>query len=328
MSLRTTDFLSVTRYLDEIVNEATNDKVADMAEADMLFDTSVYVRRQYIYQVLHGVKGVALVPEGASLPRVSALQGDQITFTNNQYGAQVPITKALRLFDLEGEQMAAITRSIVDDGMNKIDQSLADILLNGHSASAYTDVYGQLVTPLGPDGDALFVANHSNGATASTFSNLCVDSAANNNPFLSRDAVIATRVKGLTYKDVNGLVRPVMLDTLIVAPANEDLAERTLYSTQIPGEANNDINALKGKIKKLCVWARLEQSGQGADTSQSWFMAESKNVQQTLKARFGQKPIFAAPSVHDDNMDWQYNYDYFMFKGFGYAPYLYGSKPV
>jgi len=326
MSLRTQDFLSVTRYLDEIVNEATVDKVADMAEADLLFDTSTYVRKDYIYRILHGVKGVALVPEGANLPRVTGLQGDGITFTNAQFGAQVPITKALRLFDLEGEEMAAITRSVVDDGMDKIDQSLADVLLNGHSSSAYTDVYGQSVTPVGPDADPLFSATHSNGATTSTYSNLAVNSAGSTNVALSRDAVVATRVKAMVYKDVNGLVRPVMVDTLIVAPALEDLSERVLYSTQIPGEANNDINALKGKIKKLCVWARLETSGQGVDTSLRWYTAAEKSVKKTLKARFAQKPVFAAPTVHDDNMDWQYNYDYFYFKGFGFAPYIYGSN--
>lgn len=326
MSLKTSDFLSVTRYLDEIVNEAMVDKVSDMAEADLLFDTSTYVRKDYIYRILHGVKGVSFVAEGANLPRVSGLQGDGITFTNSQYGAQVPITKALRLFDLEGEDMASITRSVVDDGMDKIDQSLADVLLNGHSASAYTDVYGVSVTPVGPDADPLFTATHSNGATTSTYSNLVVNSAGSTNVALSRDAVVATRVKGMVYKDVNGLVRPVMLDTLIVTPALEDLSERVLYSTQIPGEANNDINALKGKIKKLCVWARLETSGQGSDTSLRWYMTAEKSVKKTLKARFAQKPVFAAPTVHDDNMDWQYNYDYFYFKGFGFAPYIYGSS--
>lgn len=326
MSLRTTDFLSLTRYLDEVVNEATVEKVAAMDVADMLFDTSTYVRKDYIYRVLHGIKGVSLVPEGSDLPRATGLQGDGITFTNSQYGAQVPITKALRLFDLEGEEMAAITRSIVDDGMDKIDQSLADVLLNGHSSSAYTDVYGISVTPVGPDGDPLFTATHSNGATSATYSNLAVNSAGTTNQALSRDTVVATRVKGLVYKDVNNLTRPVMLDTLIVSPNLEDLAERTLYSTQIPGEANNDINALKGKIKKLCVWPRLQTSGQGTDTSNRWYMCDSKAVKKTLKARFAQKPIFAAPTVHDNNMDWQYNYDYFYFKGFGFAPYIFGSS--
>jgi len=325
MSIRTSDFSSVTAYLDEIVNEATVDKVAGMKEADMLFDTDVYVRKDYIYRILHGVKGVALVPEGSDLPRATGLQGDAITFTQAKYGVQVPITKEMRLFD-QYDEMGSIVRSVVEDGLDKIDQSLADVLLNGHATTAYTDVYGQSVTPVGPDGDALF-GTHSNGATSSTFSNLVVNSAGSTNVALSRDAVIATRVKGLTYQDVNGLTRPVTLDTLIVAPSNEDLAERTLFSTQIPGEANNDINALKGKIKKLLVWSRLETRGSdGTDTSNRWYMADSKNVKKTLKAKFAQKPTFAAPTQHDNNMDWQYNYDYLMFKGFGFAPFIYGSS--
>lgn len=48
----------------------------------------------------------------------------------SRYGAIVPITKDMRIFDLYAK-MEGVVRSVVDDAWDKIDQSLADVLLNG-----------------------------------------------------------------------------------------------------------------------------------------------------------------------------------------------------
>ena len=326
MSIRTTDFAALTDDLQELTVESMESKIAEMDTADMLYDIKDLVRKTYDLRVLHGTTGVAHVPEGSDLPRASNEQGDGITFTQAQYGAIVPITKQMRMFDLYDE-IESIAKSIVDDGMDMIDQSLADVLLYGFASTAYTDVYGQSVTPVGPDSLALFSASHTNGATSRTFSNL-INDGTNNNPALSRAAIVKTRALGLVYKDVNNKTRPIRYDTVVVAPTNEDLAERLLFSTNIPGEANNDINSLKGKIKFLKVWERLETRSDATDTKAYWFMADSKKVKNTLKAIFSQRPQLSAPEVIFENKDWEYSFDYLYSRGFGWSPYLRGSTGV
>ena len=323
MAIKTTDFPILTDDLQELTVTTMNHAVAEMDTADMLFDVKDVVRKTYDLGIIHGTSGVELVPEGSDYPRVSTEEGDTITFTQAKYGAIVPVTEEMRLFDLY-DQIMETAQTIVEDGVDKIDQSLADVLGYGFAATAYTDVYGRSVTPVGPDGYALFYASHSNGATSNVFSNIITDATVN--PELSRPAILAERVRGLTYQDVNGLVRPIKLDTLIVAPTNEDLAERLLFSNQIPGEANNDVNALKGKIKNLKVWERLETRGDATDTSAYWYMADSSKVQKSMKTIFSRRPQLFAPNDVYDTGDWDYKFSYLYQYGFGWAPYIRGSN--
>ena len=324
MSIKTTDFLALTDDLQEITNEVMIDKVAEMSTADMIFDIKDMVRRTYDLQVVHGTKGIEYVPDGSDYPRASSEEGDSITFTQGAYGVIVPITKQMRMFDLY-DQITGLATSVTEEGMDKIDQSFADMLLKGFAATAYTDVYNKTVTPVGPDGNALFYATHSNGATGETYSNIITEGATVN-PVMSRSAIVAERIRGLVYKNVNDLTTPIRLDTLIVPPSLEDAAERYLFSTQIPGEANNDINALKGKIKTLKIWERLESSSDGTDTSAYWFMADSSKVKNTMKAIFAQRPMLSAPDQVFSNKDWEYSFDYLYTRGFGWSPYLRGSN--
>ena len=326
MALRVTDFAALTDSLESIVSEVRDLKVADMQAANLLFSVTDEQRRTHDELVLHGVAGIEAVPDGSNFPRVSSDQGDSITWTQSQYGAIVPVTQLMREWDLY-DQITEQATSIMDEAMDKLDQSYADMLLNGFSASAYTDVWGSSVTPTGPDGLALFSASHTNGLTSTTFSNL-VNDGTNNNPALSRAALVNERARALKYTDPNGLTRPVSLDTVVVGPDNEDLAERLLYSTQIPGEANNDVNSLKGKLKNLKVWERLDLRSDATDTSAYWFMADSSKVKKTLKSFFTQRPNLLAPDQVYSNGDWEYKLRFVYSRGFSWAAYLRGSTGV
>lgn len=323
MAIRVSDFSALTTYLDEVTNEVRDNKVAEMGAASMLFNFADEQRKTHIDQIVHGVAGIEEVPDGSDFPRLSGEEGDQFTLTQSQYGAIVPVTQLMREWDLT-DQITEIATSAMDEAMDKLDQSLVDVLLHGFATTAYTDVWGKLVTPSGPDADGLFSATHSNGATSTIFSNL-INDGTNNNPALSRAAIVHERARALKYTDPNTLTRPVRLDTLIVGPTNEDLAERLLYSTNIPGEANNDVNALKGKIKKLAVWERGDLRSDGTDTSAYWFMADSAKVKKTLKAFFTQRPSLMAPNQVFANGDWEYKCRLVYSRGFGWAPYLRGS---
>ena len=301
-------------------------KIADMSTASMLFDIRDESRKTHDEVILHGLSGVEHVAEGSNFPRLSSDQGDTITWTQAQYGAIVPVTYLMRKWDLY-DQIIDLATSSMDDAMDKLDQSFADMLLYGFASTAYTDVWGVSVTPTGPDADPLFTATHSNGTTAATYSNL-INDGTNNNPALTRAAIVNERARALKYTDPQGITRPIKLDTLIVGPDNEDLAERLLFSTQIPGEANNDINALKGKIKQLKVWERLDLRSDATDTSAYWFMADSSKVKKTLRAYFTDRPALQAPEQVFENGDWEYMMRLVYSRGFSWAPYLRGSTGV
>lgn len=320
--ITTKDFHALTDDLQSIFNEAAKNKVANMKGNEIfnVFDTD---RLTYDHQILHGVSGIKKVAEGEDLPKISSKEGDSITWTQEYYGAIFSVTKKMRKFDLYN-QIKKLPKTLVEDAFDKIDQSFADVLLYGFSASNYVDVYGESVPAVGPDGLALFSASHTNNINSNTFSNIITSDTVN--PLLSRDAIVAARVQAATHKDPNGIKRPINLDTLVVAPSNEDLAERILYSELVPGSANNDRNTLKGKVKKLIVWERLEERSDGTDTSAYWFMFDSTKVDESLQALFAERPTLDAPDEVYSNKNWDYSCDFFYAIGRGYPAYIFGSN--
>lgn len=319
MPITVPDFPSLTDDLQSIFNEVAKTKVAAM-KGNKIFNIFDTKRRTFDHLILHGVEGIKEVTPGQDLPNVASEEGDSITWTQRYFGAIAPITKAMRKFDLHN-QIESLIRSLTIDAFDKIDQSLADVLLRGWSASSYTDVYGSTVSAVGPDALALFHTGHTNNLTSNTFANIITS-----NPVLSRAAIITARTQGKNHKDPHGINRPINLDTLIVAPSNEDLAERIVLSDLIPGSANNDKNTLKGKIKQIIVWERLEERSDGTDTSAYWFMVDSSQVGESLQALFAERPSLDAPEQVYKNKNWEYSCDFFYTIGQGYPAYIFGSN--
>ncbi|MCX6724244.1 MAG: hypothetical protein NT155_03695 [Candidatus Staskawiczbacteria bacterium] len=313
------DFPSLTDDLQSIFNETAKSKVANMQSSKIfnVFDTD---RLTYDHLILHGVSGIQRVADGADLPRINSEEGDTVTWTQDYYGAIFGVTKKMRKFDLH-DQISQLPKTLVEDAFDKIEQSLADVLLNGFSASNYADVYGASVAAVGPDGLALFSTVHSNNINSNTFSNIITS-----NPALSRQAVITARTQGRTHKDPNGIKRPINLDTLIVPVALEDLAERILNSDLMPGSSYNDINSLKGKVTTLIVWECLDTRTDGTDTSAYWFMADSSKVGESLQCLFAERPTLDAPDEIYSNKNWDYSCDFYYAIGRGYPAYIFGSN--
>lgn len=323
MSLSTRDFAQLTEELQDIYNESSAVAVAD-AVGLTVFDVGETNLLNYEHQILHGVAGVEEVAEGADLPRLNSEEGDNITYAQRYFGAIVAITKKMRKFDLYSK-MQALVRTIVDDAWNKIDQSLADILLNGWSSS-YTDVYGKTVSGYGPDAVVLFSTAHSNDATGDTYNNLIYD-GTNYSPALSRAAMVRTIRDAMVYADPNGLIRPIKLDTVLVCPSLTDAAKRIVFSEQISGSGNWDPNIhIKGSIKDVKTWERLEQTGQASSRSAYWFMYDSRKVGESLKCLFSERPSLDAPDEAYENKDWDYSLDYFYATGIGFEAYIRGSQ--
>lgn len=318
MPIFVSDFSALTDDLQSIFNQVAKQKVAENV-GFQVFNVEDTNRRTYDHLVLHGLAGVKRVIPGSELPSVTTEQGDTITFTQEYFGARAIVTKEMRKFDLYN-QIEQVVRSIVEDSFDKVDQSLADVLSQG-SNTTYTDVYGDSVTGTGPDGLALFSASHSNNLNSTTFSNIITDGTTTN-PALSRAAIVYWRAQGLTHTDPNGIVRPINFDTLIVSPENEDLAERIVYSTSMSGTANNDVNPLKGKIKKIVVWPRLQTAGDTTDTSAYWYLADSRLMKESLMALFAERPTLDPPDQIYASKNWEYTTDYFYVIGRGYPAYI------
>jgi len=322
MSIKVTDFAALTDDLQEVFQEASADAIAEMV-GPKLFDVSDTDRRTYDYLTMHGLAGVERVAEGGNLPRLSTVQGDSATWTQSRYGAIAPVTKDMRKFDLY-DKIEEMVATLTEDAWQKVDQSLADVLTNGFSASNYTDVYGASVSASCPDSVALFSASHSNNLNSTVFRNLVRNAAGTANPALSREVLVQARIDAANHKDANGVNRPVDLDLLIVSPANEDEGMRILQSDKISGSAENDVNPLKGRMK-LMVWPRLTTRSDGTDTSAYFFLANSKKVKKSLKSLFAERPSLDAPEQVYANKDWEYSLDYYYAIGRAFPAYIWGS---
>lgn len=323
-TLTTLQFKDLTDHIkemDEVFNDAMMDSVEDMVGLE-IFDQRNKKFQNYTIKLNHGLKGVQKITEGSEVAQATGKEGDDITLKTAHYGADVVISKEARLYD-QYEQVEENVRSIIDEGMNKIDQSLADIFNHGFSATNYTDVYGDTVTPVGANGKPLFHKAQNNGATSATFSNI-IKLGATFNPALSRDALAEARKMWLNYRDPNGINRPIHFDTILVAPSNLDLAERILYSDQIAGSSNNDKNNLKNKFK-IITWSKLETDGTN-DTSKQWFVFDSKKVGQSLKLNWVQKPKLAQPKEFAPDFNWHWLFDYLYSRGIVWQAYVAGSK--
>ncbi len=322
MPITTQDFEALTDDLQSIFNEVARRKVAENV-GFKVYDVKDTSRLSSTHQVLHGMAGIRKVTEGEDLPKVHARQGDSITWTQEYFGGIASVTKKMRIFDLYGD-IKTVVKSISDDAFDKVDQSLSDKLAGGFESS-YQDPYGETRTSATPDGLRLFHASHTNPITNGTFSNV-ITKDGTEHPQLSREAIRQAQVHAKTHKDPNNIMRPIHLDTLLVAPEKVDLAERIVKSQYLPGSANNDINPLYGKVEIL-EWPRLSSNSEGTDTSEYWYLLDSRAVkEETLKCLFAEKPSLDAPDVVYSNKNWDYSLDFLYTIGCGYPAYIYGSK--
>lgn len=321
--ITTADYPALTGKLNEIFSESAASQVEAWVGKE-IFDIPDTDWKTFDYAVVHGMGSFSRVAEGADLPSAQSQEGDTAAWSQKRYGENIIITKDMRKFD-RYDQIEDSVESAVDEAFNRIDQSMAEVLLNGFAGTSYTDVYGDPASNLAVDGVVLFSASHTNPINSRTFRNLIRNSAGTANPALARDAIVKARADARTYKDPNGVNRPTMLDTLIVSAGNEDLAERLLFSKALPGGPDNDINALNGKVKKLIVWAKLDQRNDGTDTSAYWFMADSKKVKKGLKSPFSQRPEMAAGEDITESKNWQYPLDAYYTLGIGYPVGIHGS---
>ena len=329
MVLVTWDYGTLTDNIYSI-KEVFNDAMADQVNEAMgltIFDVEDTKTKNDRLELNHGLSGVKRIAENEDYPEATGEQGDNITLTKYKYGANVVITKEDILYD-KWNQIRDNIPSIVEEGMSKLDRSLADVLMNGF-ATSYTNIWGDSVSSVWPDAAALFDDGHTNGTTSATYNNIITD-GTNVNPSLewNRDALTATKATGLKYADPNGVKRRIMFDTLLIPADLEDAAHRLCRSQYIPGSSNNDTNKVVIEmVKNIKVWDKLDATGNAStDRSGYRYMYDSKKIKRTLRCFFSQRPDLSDPKQFDPNHNNNFLFDFLYSYGFSRNPYIMGSK--
>lgn len=321
--ISTSDFTTLTQKLNDWFNEAGGLAVESWVGKDLFYvnETNWQV---YNTLVLNGAAKFSRVAEGGQLPAGQVVEGDSASYTQRRYGGRFIVTKDMRMFD-RYDQIEEVVKDATEHAMDRIDQSQADLLLNGFSGTSYTDIYGDSQSNVCVDGVVFFSASHTNNQNSTTARNLIRNSAGTANPALARAAIVKARADARVNRDPNSSNRTILLDTLIVSATNEDLAERTVYSSGVQGTPNVDLNPLKGKISNIIVWSRLDLRGDGTDTSAYWFLANKAKAPKTLKSPFAQRVKMYAPELISDSRSWEYDLDSYYTMGLGYPFFVWGA---
>lgn len=325
--ITTADFTTLTQKLNEWFNEAASLAVESWIGQE-LYDVGETNWQVYNGLILNGAAKFDRVAEGGQLPAGTIAEGDSASFTQKRYGGRISVSKDMRMFD-RYDQIQEVVQDNAQFAFDRIDQSQADLLLNGFTSTSYTDIYGSTQSNVCADGVVFFSASHTNNQTTATARNLIRNAAGTANPALDRSAIVTARKDARINRDPNNANRPVMLDRLVVSATNEDLAERVVYSSGVAGTPNVDLNPLKGKINNILVWSRCDTRGNDAtDTSAYWFMADSRFSKKTLKSPFAQKPMMASPTQVHDSLNWEYPIDSYYTLGLLWQFGVWGSTGV
>lgn len=296
MVLKTTNYRDQTSHLkmiDDVFQESMKDKLDDLVLL-RIFDEETNAHRNDTILIEEWLTGVSFIPENSEYPDANPGESDTYTMTKYKYGAKILITEEMKKYN-EIWSMKERIRSIVDEGMEMIEQSLADILLHGFSTSPYIDVYGKTTGAVGQAGRALFNSTDNN----------IIKVGATSNPELSSAALDAAYVMGATRKNNLGQYKSIKYDTVLVSPALSGKARELIESDRLPGSSDNAINVNKGRFK-IVESPRLSLRSDGTDTSAYWFVFDSKKVKNQLKVKWAKHPelkavgevIFDANEVH------------------------------
>lgn len=216
------DQTSHLKMIDEVFQESVKDKLSDLIGLK-LFDEESNSKRNDTTLIEDGLTGVGFIPEGAEYGNARPGESTTFTFQKFKYGAKVVITEEMKLYNEHGSMEARI-RSIVDEGFDMIDQSLADILLRGFSTASYTDAFGKTMGAIGQNGRALFNDDDNNIIKVGSVSH----------PKLCAKALDAIYVQGAARKNRLGHNKAVKYDLLIVSPLNRGKAEILINSDKMP----------------------------------------------------------------------------------------------
>lgn len=192
--------------------------------------------------------------DGGNSYKTTLKQGYRVTMTKAEIAEELDVTHQMRLFDKYGEIMAA-ARSLRDGVQRRIETDLAAFLYNAWSTS-YTNLDGETVATVGPDGLALMSSSHTANGSSNTYSNQ-IDATHDPIDPDVLERLVAVGNGFITESD--GRLLPTTFDTIVTgrhAPTVFSV-QRILNSTMYPGSSlnstNNATNVLQASYKHLVV---------------------------------------------------------------------------
>jgi len=231
------------------------------------------------------VTGVGLMPknrDAAKLPFVEPVQGFNNTFTPEDYRLAIRIEKRLRETDQYGviaKQMSALTQSATDT-------------VEYYAADPFNTGFGVGASWLCADGMYLFDnARPMEDKAAGTWSNLETGAA------LTQASLANMRVNFRKHVNERGLIKPLVMKTLIVPPDLEDTADVIMKSLGKPGFLINDKNVYENRFD-IKVWDYLT-------SATAWFGMAEKNVGHELYWYWRVKPETYSNVLADNPDVWQ-----------------------
>lgn len=208
------------------------------------------------------------------------------TFTHEKFSLGREIERDF-IDDLKLTQLKDRIVSLADAVYKTQQMQAVQSFNNGFTATG-TNYYGKSYASVGPDGKALFAADHPYSPENSTDvqSNIIVDGATTNPP-LTIDAWDSASVAMQQWVDDRGVLQAAMPDTVLVHPKNM----RTAFQIAgidgkgwgyEPGSNNFNINVYEGTIKVI-----VNPFLSNAD---AWFAIDSARLKQNHKWFWRRRP--------------------------------------
>lgn len=189
------------------------------------------------FKNVSGVEGLKAMNEWADYEELVSYLGDETTFIYNKFGWVVTVTEeAISDTDYKNELNAM--KKLSKASMVTLEKNAYAVLNNAWSAATTQDGFNIYK----PANTSRLLSTQHTLADGSVVSNVLSDGAV-----LSHDSVAKLKTLIMTQKLDNGEYMDTSGEfTLVVNPANYDLAVRLTESDRIQGSNNNDINTLKG----------------------------------------------------------------------------------
>lgn len=245
--------------------------------------TKDYVKHSYVTRI-------GLVPKNRdsdALPVASPIQGFDNTYTPEDFRLAIRIEKRLR----ETDQYGVISRQM--DSLTGAAKDTTEY----YSADVFNTGFGTGASWLCADGMYLFdSARPMEDKGAGTWSNLETASA------LTQASLSTMRLNFRKHKDERGIIRPLVMKTLIVPSDLEDTAAVILGSAQKPGVFLNDDNPYKQQGGRygmsIEVWDYLT-------SATAWFGMTDKSGGHELYWYWRVKPETYSNVLADNPDIWQ-----------------------
>jgi len=202
---------------------------------------------------LSGIGQLEEVPELGAIPYEDAVPGWEVTYVHRKFAKGRMVSQEM-IDDEKFNMIQKLPKSLALSKMRTREQMAADVFNYGFTAGG-----GGLAPFTGGDAKALFATDHVNRQGNVVQSNKITTA-------LSQTSLQAVITAMKTRRDSKNQIIHFNPDTLLVPTALEFTARVILETTQVIGNANNDINPIKGALN-LVVWPYLT-------STTAWFVLD------------------------------------------------------